>query len=249
MIDYIDIGNGNPILFIHGLGNRKESWYPQYELSKTNRLIIIELRGHGLSVVTEDLTVETFAKDIIELLDYLEIEKVTVCGLSLGGLIAQELYKKSKERIKSLILCNTTFYIPVSAGSLSLKRSEKLINEIGYKEYLNKSVEACLYNKDNKEIVEKAKNCFLFRKDTYIKSISSAFGRNYYYDLYNIKVPTLLVFSVEDKITSVYNGYFMNFCIKKSNLVVFNGCGHLSNIEKSNEFNNAIKAHLEEVYN
>lgn len=248
MLDYIDIGNGNPILFIHGLGNRKEVWFPQYELSKDYRLIVIELPGHGLSIETEDLTVERYAKDIIELLDYLEIEEISVCGLSLGGLIAQELYKQAKERVKSLILCNTTFHIPLNIGLISLKFSESVINKIGYDEFLIKAVESCIHNNEDKEIAKMAKNSFLLRKDTYLKSVSSAFGRNYYYELNNIKVPTLLIFSSQDKIIPVSNGYIMNFLIEKSKLIIFEGSGHLSNVEKSKEFNQAIINHLNEVF-
>jgi pimeloyl-ACP methyl ester carboxylesterase len=55
-------------------------------LAEHYRLIILELRGCGDSPISTDISIHTFISDILELLDFLKIEKVHVCGLSLGGI-------------------------------------------------------------------------------------------------------------------------------------------------------------------
>ena len=92
IIHYIERGAGEPLLLIHGLGNTIDLWNSQHALSEHFRLIIPELRGHGTSAITNDISIHTFVSDIFALLDLLKIEKVNICGLSLGGIIAQEMY-------------------------------------------------------------------------------------------------------------------------------------------------------------
>ena len=88
------------------------SLVPQHELANRYRLVIPDLRGHGETEMNEGITVKNFALDIIELLEYLEIPSAFICGLSLGGIVAQELYKQRPDLVKGLILSNTTSYVP-----------------------------------------------------------------------------------------------------------------------------------------
>ena len=88
------------------------------------------------------------------------------------------------------------------------------------------------------------KDSFLIRKDTYLSSAQSSFGRNYYFDLFNIKVPTTIIGSSEDKMTPIYNSYLMYYAIRNARLVVFHRTGHLSNVDKPTEFNQAVSQHI-----
>lgn len=174
----------------------------------------------------------------------MNIDKAHFCGLSLGGLTALEIHKQSKERVKSLILCNTTFYIPQVLGNLQLEKNKRTIGLIGYQEFKQKSINACIYNKQNVEIMDLANIVFNIRKDTYLNSVPAAFGRNYYYELLDITVPTTIIGSLEDRITPVQNASLMNLFVKKSNLILFENAGHISNIEKKEEFNQVIINHI-----
>lgn len=112
MLAYTDIGQGTPIVFIHGLGSRKEAWRRQHELAEKYRLIIPDLRGHGETELETDISVANFAHDVLDLLNHLEVETAYICGLSLGGIVAQEIYRQAPERVKGLILSNTASFIP-----------------------------------------------------------------------------------------------------------------------------------------
>lgn len=243
MIEYEDIGQGEALLFIHGLGTQKQLWNAQRQLSKKFRLIIVELRGHGKSEQLTDLNVETYAKDIFEVLDYLEIQKVHICGLSLGGLIAQEMYRQDKARVHSLILCNTTFYIPQMVGEMSYQSTKEMIAQLGYEKFQETSIQMCLYDYTNERSLKLANEAFNIRKDTYVQSIQAAVGRNYLMDLLSC-TSLLIIGAQEDQVMPVQNSIVFNQLIPTSKLTIIKNAGHLCNIEKTTEFNAIIEQHV-----
>ncbi len=103
------MGSGEPLVLIHGLGERKEAWVCQYALANSYDLIIPDLPGHGQSTPAEEVSIEAFARDTLELLDVLGVESAHICGLSMGGVVAQEMYRMAPDRCRSLILVNTFF--------------------------------------------------------------------------------------------------------------------------------------------
>lgn len=105
-----DVGQGTPILFVHGFPLDHTMWREQIaDLSRDHRCIAPDLRGFGQSVVTEGkVTMEQFADDLAALLNALAItEPVVLCGLSMGGYIAWQFARRHATRLKALILCDT----------------------------------------------------------------------------------------------------------------------------------------------
>jgi pimeloyl-ACP methyl ester carboxylesterase len=84
-IPYLHFGSGEPLVLIHGLGEVKEGWQSQYELSEYYELVIPDLRGHGEYRSLEGISIEAFAKDVIGLLHELSIESAHILGLSMGA--------------------------------------------------------------------------------------------------------------------------------------------------------------------
>ncbi len=109
-LNVLDIGDGTPILFVHGFPLDHTMWRFQIaELSKDFRCIAPDLRGFGQSSVTEGkVTMEQFADDLASLLDTLNVtQPVVFCGLSMGGCIAWQFVRRHGPRLKGLILCDT----------------------------------------------------------------------------------------------------------------------------------------------
>ncbi|RLT02319.1 MAG: alpha/beta fold hydrolase [Planctomycetota bacterium] len=105
-----DIGQGSPILFVHGFPLDRTMWREQVaDLSRDFRCVVPDLRGFGQSTVTAGkVTMERFADDLGELLDALQItESVVLCGLSMGGYIAWQFARRHAARLRGLILCDT----------------------------------------------------------------------------------------------------------------------------------------------
>jgi 3-oxoadipate enol-lactonase len=242
MLVYQDIGKGTPLVMIHGLGSKKEAWEPQHGLADHYRLILPDLRGHGETKLAQDLSVKNFALDIIHLLDLLEIPSAYICGLSLGGIVAQEIYRQHPERVKGLILANTTSYIPALLTYSSICHSHHLLHYDKHR-LLNLIVETSLYDHSYKE---EAMDTFQLR-DTYSSCAMAPVGINYYPVLPTINKPVLLIGSTHDRITPLINILSMSYFIQDVQSVYFNHTGHLSNIERKEPFNQAISDFLKKV--
>jgi 3-oxoadipate enol-lactonase len=109
-LNVVDRGGGSPVLLVHGFPLDHSMWQGQITmLSKEHRVIAPDLRGFGSSGVTEGtVTMEQFADDLNDLLDALKIsEPVAFCGLSMGGYIGWQFFRRHRQRVSTLILCDT----------------------------------------------------------------------------------------------------------------------------------------------
>ena len=102
-------GEGEPIVFVHGAGGSHDNWHPQVKhLSDRFKVVTYDVRGHGRSSGSDrKYSCALFADDLHNLLVALEIEKPVVCGLSLGGMTAQEYAVKYQSNLAGLILADT----------------------------------------------------------------------------------------------------------------------------------------------
>ncbi len=112
---YDSFGSGEPILLHHGYTASRVNWMPVAErLADRYRIVLMECRGAGESEHTADgYTFEQYAADVIGLLDYLELARVTFAGHSMGGGIGYMLGLEHAERLDRLILM-----APVPSGGI-----------------------------------------------------------------------------------------------------------------------------------
>lgn len=105
-----DRGSGPALVFVHGHPFSRRMWAPQLDsLSDTFRVIAPDLPGYGESPPRGSIvTMRELADAVLELLDALEVERVTVIGLSMGGLVAMELGLGNPDRVNGLVLAATT---------------------------------------------------------------------------------------------------------------------------------------------
>lgn len=107
-----------PVLLLHSIGTNLHVFDPQAAaLARTHRVIRMDLRGHGLSGVTDAPgTMARHAQDALALLDALGIARAHVVGLSIGGRIAQQMAAEAPERVASLVLMDTAAEFPPPEG-------------------------------------------------------------------------------------------------------------------------------------
>jgi pimeloyl-ACP methyl ester carboxylesterase len=236
MLAYNDLGSGTTIVMLHGLGSRKEAWKPQHVLSEQFRLIIPDLRGHGETKLDTDFTMENYAKDVIELLDSLKIKCAYFCGLSLGGMVAQEIYKHRPSMVLGLILANTTSYVPTYLANKIINKTGKAVKEYSQEqivEYIARK------NVNDDSYLEEAREAFLIR-DCFVESAKAPVGVNYYPTLLSIRKPTLLISSLYDQVLPIINQYYMKCALPFSSRIEYLRSGHLSNVEQKEQFNSII---------
>lgn len=116
-------GEGDPVLLVHGLGSKKESWIAQFKpLSEYFKVIRFDNRGAGKSDRPKgEYSMELFADDINGLMNYLKIDKAHIIGWSLGGMIVQNFVIKYPERVNKMVLINTNYGTPDESGAEAYK--------------------------------------------------------------------------------------------------------------------------------
>jgi 3-oxoadipate enol-lactonase len=105
---------GAPVLLMGGsLGTTLKMWEGQLPLAERFRLVRFDNRGHGGSPAPPGpYEIADLARDVLDLMDALEIERASYCGLSIGGMVGMWLGANAPERIDRLILLCTAAYMP-----------------------------------------------------------------------------------------------------------------------------------------
>jgi 3-oxoadipate enol-lactonase len=242
-IPYLRLGSGEPLILIHGLGEMKEGWNNQFELADQFDLIIPDLRGHGDYKKTEGISIENFAMDIIALLMELQIETAHICGLSMGGLVAQEIYRQAPEKCRSLMLVSTFHFIPKQLGLVLYKMREIRAKYSSMEFQQRIAARVCLYSW-SKENYQHFLDYYRPDKEAYIKSVESAMKVNNLTLLPKIDVPTLIIGGQYDAVTPVWIQYLMHKQISHSEFVIIRNSGHAAKLEAKEKFNQTLRTFL-----
>jgi len=119
---------GPTLVLLHGATLDHDAWNPQVDALKSRfRLVVPDLRGHGECTAPEQFTFEDAVGDVVALLDHLDLRRIGLIGLSLGGNIAQEIVYRDPGRVAALVVadstCNTAarhnLQAPMTIASLS----------------------------------------------------------------------------------------------------------------------------------
>jgi pimeloyl-ACP methyl ester carboxylesterase len=254
-IAYRDTGSGVPVLFIHGHPFNQSMWDTQVAaLTWRYRVITFDLRGYGASEVPADdvTTLETMASDINSLLDHLSIPKAVVAGLSMGGQIAMAFADLYPQRLSGLILAATFPQADTpEAAKARLVMADRFLNQgcvLPGGEMLPKLIAPASLKK-NPEI---AVAVFTMIARTPPAGAAAALrGRaqrkDYTESLTRITVPTLIAVGTEDSYISVDVANQMHRTIPNSRLEVFEGIGHLPNLEATDRFNAVLHDFLSAI--
>ncbi len=104
-----ECGDGAPIVFLHGLGGTRTSWGPQLRaLGGTFRCIAWDMPGYGGSDPVTPLTYPAITQRLVDLLDVLDLPRVDVVGLSFGGMHALHLAIAHPDRVRRIVLADTS---------------------------------------------------------------------------------------------------------------------------------------------
>ncbi|MBA3673833.1 MAG: alpha/beta hydrolase [Chitinophagaceae bacterium] len=234
------------ILLVHGHPFDNSMWDYQLHTLKDFRLILPDLKGYGKTDYRFDkIYIEEQALDLAILLDHLEIEKVHLIGLSMGGQIIIEFARLFPHRTISLIICDSN---PSAENETSYKNrlllAEK-INSIGIIEYTNHDINKYLNQStidNNKEVYQ-----HLYKMMTATKTegaVASHKGRaerrNNCGYLKSIRFPTLVIVGDSDFFTPAAEMQDIANQISNSEFEVIPNAGHMPNMEQPEIFNKVI---------
>jgi 3-oxoadipate enol-lactonase len=238
------MGSGEPLVLIHGLGERKEAWVCQYALANSYDLIIPDLPGHGQSTPAEEVSIEAFARDTLELLDVLGVESAHICGLSMGGVVAQEMYRMAPDRCRSLILVNTFFCVPQLMRAPLYQLWTWRANFLPPEWRMSLAAATCLVDWKS-ETLERFQHAMELNASTYRQTLEACLQVDNTELLPQIKVPTLILASDYDLLTPLWGQVMMHYLIPSSQMVILHCAGHMAKLEQPDEFNGKILEFLD----
>ena len=245
--------NGPVVMMSHALGSSSIMWEPQLTaLEGRYRLLRFDTRGHGLSDVPEGAyTLDQLAGDALSILDTLGIDKVHFVGLSMGGMIGQCLALSNADRLISLTLCDTAAVIPDEAQPTWQERIDTT-RKNGMAAGVDDTMERWFtgaYLSQAPPAVDTIRDQFLRTTVGGFIGCSEAIRRlNYLNQLSFIQLPVLIIVGEDDPGTPVSASEAMHAKIESSELVVIPSAAHLSNIEQTEAFNEALVSFLDRQY-
>ncbi|QFU86051.1 alpha/beta fold hydrolase [Amycolatopsis sp. YIM 10] len=254
-VAYTDEGTGEPLVLVHGHPFDRSMWAPQVErfAGPDWRVIAPDLRGYGETTVVPGKTfLETFARDLGELLDRLGVGRIVLGGLSMGGQIVMEFHRLFPSRVRGLVLADTSPVGETSAGKrLRNETADRLLRE-GLAPYADEVLPKMVAPHNLEALPEVGKHVLGMMRGAPAEGAAAALrGRaerlDYVESLGTVEVPTLIVVGSDDEYTPVADAELMHRRIRGSRLVVVDGAAHMPNLERRDEFDGALEAFLSSV--
>jgi 3-oxoadipate enol-lactonase len=246
---YTDAGRGATFVLLHGFPFNRSMWREQVRVSgETCRVVAPDLRGQGetsLGGTDGAATMEEMAADVAALLDELSVDRAVVGGLSMGGYVALAFCRAFPERVGALVLADTR----AQGDADDARRTREEAARRALAEGMAPIADAMLPKllsaetlERRPETVERVREMILATKPEGAAAAlrGMALRRDQTDLLQEIEAPTLIVVGGEDVITPPAEAESTRGQIKGSRLFVVEGAGHLSNVERPEEFNRAL---------
>ena len=249
VLNYLRSGTGKPLLFLHGISGSKEIWLPQMDFFANQfETISWNARGYGgTQNVPKRFDFFNFSSDLHELVEQLKINKVNLCGHSMGGRIALDFAERFPELVNSLILVNTFFGYDKQFTTEQrlgfLRKRKKLLEEDGLtlKQFGKKIIPQMLgvnapYGVEQKIL----QTITTLDIKNYLNTVESMVMYQRVCELESIEVPTLIFTGEKDTITPKNIAIEMHSRINNSKLVLIEEAGHFVNLEAPELFNQTV---------
>jgi 3-oxoadipate enol-lactonase len=251
---YLDEGprEGPCLVFINSLGTDFRIWNDLvHPLSKKCRVIRYDKRGHGLSELPNHAaSMADYATDLSALLDLVGVKRATVVGLSIGGLIAQELLRLRPDLVRSLVLADTAHRIGTEEswnariGLVEAKGIDAIADGV-MKLWFSKT-----YHQTSRDALTGWRTMLTRTPvEGYLVACRAIRDADLTEAARRINVPTLCVVGDEDGSTPVALVRELSSLVPGAKFEVISGAGHIPCIEKPDALRALIETHLAEVGN
>ncbi|MDT0611212.1 alpha/beta fold hydrolase [Streptomyces lancefieldiae] len=249
-IEYDDFGpsTGVPILLVHGHPFDRTLWAPQVTAltAAGYRVVAPDLRGYGRSSVTPGkVLLADFADDLAALLDHLGVERAVVGGVSMGGQITMEFQLRHPERVRALVLSDTSAPAETAEGKeFRNQLADRLLAE-GMDGYAHEVIDKMLAAYNVTALPDVATRVLEMMCATDPRGAAAALrGRaerpDYRDVLAAVRAPVLVVVGADDVYTPVAQAESIRRLVPDSTLAVIEKAGHLPGVEQPERFNAAL---------
>ena len=251
-VAYDDTGSGEPFVLVHGHPFDRSMWRPQVEhLGLAGwRVVAPDLRGYGKTPAVPGTTAwEDFARDVVGLLDHLEIERFFLGGLSMGGQIVMEVHRLVAHRIRGLLLADTSPEAESGQGRRARHATADRLLREGMGAYADEVLPLMVGPHTRLTRPAVTQHVLRMMRGTSPAGAAAALRAraerpDYLQMLERVAVPTLVVVGRDDEYTPVSTAQLMAERLPHSTLAIVEGTGHLPNLERPTEFNAILDAFL-----
>lgn len=247
---YLEAGAGWPLVLLHAFPLNAEMWRAQLEAVPDGwHFIAPHLRGFGPGgdpgAGMAPPSMDDLAADVEALLNALEIDRAAIGGLSMGGYVTFALYRRAPERFSRIVLADTRAQADTPEGRQARRAMSELVRTKGADAVAEQMLPKLLGETTRRERPEVARRVRELIRANAVSGIDGAIHAmmtrpDSTPDLERISVPTLVIVGEEDTLTPVAESEALHRAIERSQLVVLEGAGHLSNLEAPEEFSRAL---------
>ena len=242
-----DVGEGFPLVLIHGFLGSSEMWEPQINFFKNKfRVITPDLPGFGRSNKEKSHNnIKSISNLLLSCLEEKKVDKFHLLGHSIGGMIVQEMAKKAGDKISKLICYSTGPRGEMPGRFETVDQSRENLKKNGLEVTARNIAKTWFIKEENAKYFNM---CIKAGKQTSIKTADDTLVAFKSWDgvdtLKNIKNKTLIVWGDQDKSYNIKQIETLKKYILNSSLLVFKGCAHNVHLEEVDEFNNKIEEFL-----
>ena len=250
-IYYEDVGRGEAVILIHGLGSSTKDWeYQIPELQKEFRVIAVDVRGHGRSgKPVQSYSIPAFADDIFALIEHLQLHKPHIVGISMGGMIAFQLAVDHPGLLGSLTIVNSGPEVkPRSVKQWLEVLKRKLLSRILSLEQIGKALGGLLFPRpEQAHLRQKIEERWqLNDKRAYLASLEAIIGWSVHERISTILCPTLVI-SADKDYTPVADKEAYVAQIPHAKLLVIEQSRHATPLDQPERFNQALVNFLNSI--
>ena len=245
-----DVGEGYPLVLVHGFLGSSEMWCNQKDFfSKFCRVISPALPGFGESAGAQSLdTINKMAKFVIDIIDEKKIDKFNLLGHSMGGMIVQEITKIAGNRVNKLICFATGSIGEIPGRFETIDETRKRLKEEGAAVSFSRVPKKWFVKGDQDKnyflCVNAVQNVSVESADNALKAMKNWTGIE---NLKNIKNETLIIWGDKDTAYNFEQVETLNKNIINSRLEIFKGCSHNVHLEEPRKFNDLIKGFINQT--
>jgi pimeloyl-ACP methyl ester carboxylesterase len=261
-VNYVEMGEGPPLVFIHGLAGCWQNWLENIpEFARRHRVIAMDLSGFGESELPrEDISIPGYGRFVDAFLGQIGVEHAALVGNSMGGFIAAETAISHPSRVEKLVLVSAAggpalrerngaqearlmraarLFAPIAAAAIA--RREHLIRRPRLRAMI-------LYKIARHPHLIEPELCYEVAsgggKPGFLDALDAILQYDFEHRVPEIKCPTLIVWGRNDEIVPVEDAYEYERLIPGARKVIFEDTGHVPMVERPARFNQLLTEFL-----
>jgi pimeloyl-ACP methyl ester carboxylesterase len=263
-VNYIEMGDGPPVVFIHGLAGCWQNWLENIpHFARRHRTIAVDLSGFGESELPrEEISIPGYGRFIDAFLGEIGVERTALVGNSMGGFIAAETAISHPSRVEKLVLVaaagGPTLADRGSRESKRLMRAARLLQPISAAVVARRTQFVrrprlrrwLLWKVARHPDRIRPELCYEVAsgagKPGFLDALQAILDYDFRDRIPDIRCPTLIVWGVNDEIVPVADAYEYERLIPGARRVVFEDTGHVPMLERPSRFNRIVEEFVEE---